>query len=602
MSELLVSREDTQPYPLSSMTTAVSSDSPDVAAKRQTKDNTRRLGTKTRGSCQACANVKVRCTKERPTCTRCEDRGLTCEYLQSKRPGRVPGSSVRSTNSDPSSTQQRRKNNASEALNRKTPPRRLSEQPRSHPVNINIRNDLTPAELMSFPSPVSSVAQMDRASSAEQIQSRFLASSPGAVEYTFGGVNTSHDGTIAMDLELEMDLYRDQESETNTNMNIHMHNMNMNLGAADIDWEMLMAQTDWSHADTLCSIGNPVLGRSEYEIAGSNSDEGARDADVAAVSPHTAPPISGPFSSTARESPQMLPCTSSSASTFSGASRMRRIDLSSSSSDSGAASLGNHTPCQCMLQALDLVKTLAENQMPDAECTTNGTYSQRVLSLNKQAIEVALPILACPMCSDDRFVLMSLLMATTKILGRYALAAALCGAKVSLTTHSQSSSSMSTPVSSYMAPERRSSSDCFNRLIEIARALSGDSLSLPSVADSTLGEWCPRREDVQRVLQELHGVQSLLSQLSKRLQRLAASDRSASSNDGYFDLRPAQMPCDRIDNHYSRESARQPSPPASSGGPPATPLPPDMLSGMEENLRKNLYLFSAAMRDVLRNS
>ena len=37
----------------------------------------------------------VRCNKEKPTCSRCETRGLDCQYLQSKRPGRVPGSGAR---------------------------------------------------------------------------------------------------------------------------------------------------------------------------------------------------------------------------------------------------------------------------------------------------------------------------------------------------------------------------------------------------------------------------------------------------------------------------------------------------------------------------
>lgn len=37
----------------------------------------------------------MRCNKEKPICSRCEARGLDCQYLQSKRPGRVPGSSAR---------------------------------------------------------------------------------------------------------------------------------------------------------------------------------------------------------------------------------------------------------------------------------------------------------------------------------------------------------------------------------------------------------------------------------------------------------------------------------------------------------------------------
>ncbi|EAU31626.1 predicted protein [Aspergillus terreus NIH2624] len=45
-------------------------------------------GHKLRGSCHACAASKVRCSKEKPTCSRCSKRGTTCEYLITKRPGR----------------------------------------------------------------------------------------------------------------------------------------------------------------------------------------------------------------------------------------------------------------------------------------------------------------------------------------------------------------------------------------------------------------------------------------------------------------------------------------------------------------------------------
>ncbi|KAL7783879.1 hypothetical protein V8C37DRAFT_26580 [Trichoderma ceciliae] len=43
---------------------------------------------KLRTSCQACALVKVKCTKEKPTCSRCKNRGIACQYFVVKRPGR----------------------------------------------------------------------------------------------------------------------------------------------------------------------------------------------------------------------------------------------------------------------------------------------------------------------------------------------------------------------------------------------------------------------------------------------------------------------------------------------------------------------------------
>nr|A0A4P8DK24.1 RecName: Full=Transcriptional regulator dmxR14; AltName: Full=Dimeric xanthone biosynthesis cluster protein R14 [Cryptosporiopsis sp. 8999]QCL09105.1 DmxR14 [Cryptosporiopsis sp. 8999] len=43
---------------------------------------------KLRDSCHACARSKVRCPKQKPSCSRCEARGTTCQYFFSRRPGR----------------------------------------------------------------------------------------------------------------------------------------------------------------------------------------------------------------------------------------------------------------------------------------------------------------------------------------------------------------------------------------------------------------------------------------------------------------------------------------------------------------------------------
>lgn len=48
-----------------------------------------RAAPKLRDSCQACASSKVKCTKEKPKCSRCTKRGLACEYLATKRAGRT---------------------------------------------------------------------------------------------------------------------------------------------------------------------------------------------------------------------------------------------------------------------------------------------------------------------------------------------------------------------------------------------------------------------------------------------------------------------------------------------------------------------------------
>lgn len=41
-----------------------------------------------RSSCDLCYSSKLRCTREKPTCTRCQKFGITCVYSPTKRPGR----------------------------------------------------------------------------------------------------------------------------------------------------------------------------------------------------------------------------------------------------------------------------------------------------------------------------------------------------------------------------------------------------------------------------------------------------------------------------------------------------------------------------------
>lgn len=60
-------------------------------------------GIRLRESCQACALSKVRCTKEKPTCNRCAEKGTACRYLVTQKTGRkvrrysVPSSSSSSS-------------------------------------------------------------------------------------------------------------------------------------------------------------------------------------------------------------------------------------------------------------------------------------------------------------------------------------------------------------------------------------------------------------------------------------------------------------------------------------------------------------------------
>ena len=57
------------------------------SAKKSSYPPTMRIP-RLRDSCDACASAKVRCTKSKPTCTRCEKREICCQYTATKRAGR----------------------------------------------------------------------------------------------------------------------------------------------------------------------------------------------------------------------------------------------------------------------------------------------------------------------------------------------------------------------------------------------------------------------------------------------------------------------------------------------------------------------------------
>ena len=53
---------------------------------------------KLRNSCHLCASSKLKCSQDKPTCSRCAKRGLTCEYFAAKQGGRKPNGQSSSNN------------------------------------------------------------------------------------------------------------------------------------------------------------------------------------------------------------------------------------------------------------------------------------------------------------------------------------------------------------------------------------------------------------------------------------------------------------------------------------------------------------------------
>lgn len=81
---------------------------------------------KLRDSCVACASSKVRCHRQKPSCSRCLKRKITCEYVTSKRGGRNPAGRSETTKVT-------KANNAKASSSTKTA--RQSSRPSSPPID-----------------------------------------------------------------------------------------------------------------------------------------------------------------------------------------------------------------------------------------------------------------------------------------------------------------------------------------------------------------------------------------------------------------------------------------------------------------------------------
>ena len=66
---------------------------PTMRSQGQSKPREPRM----RDSCEACAKSKLKCSRDKPTCKRCQNRGLACLYCPSQRAGRTPSTSVGAT-------------------------------------------------------------------------------------------------------------------------------------------------------------------------------------------------------------------------------------------------------------------------------------------------------------------------------------------------------------------------------------------------------------------------------------------------------------------------------------------------------------------------
>ena len=538
-------------------------------------------GPKLRDTCRACASVKVRCSKEKPFCARCEARRIPCHYVRAKRPGRIPGSSAKRPN--PYQGNDLEKNSASA----KKGSRRVSELsltashtefmqaattstavlPGATQASITVNGDMTPGM---FPCPLltSTALALDNISGGRQDRTNSIVSN--AVDTSYFAAAPGLDGDQSMQFDLDDFMNHSMDST-----------LEADLAAIDRWWLLEGGKSD-AGADGGTGIHQPTVPTS---LAASPS--------FASVGATNNNPLSSPSSegvnltelmdrSTTPTPPASVPVKDGLQS-----SRTRRGGPITNVTASPAVA-----PCDnCLVKALDLLKTLSKSDSQDTSSSPGASIVANMLRKNETDIETCLGILACSSCNYDRCLLMVCFMITMKILARYASAAALCGAQRA--SDSSSTNTTQLPVSTNQVQRRMSISHNVNILVKMSHALNGNSASLPNSYIKS-AEQVSTREAIQPVLRELHQVQKLTSHLSLRLKSLEPLDSHSGSPTKLFDGLEAQGSGVLHTTSYGGSS--------DSIDAPTSPLSGRTFDLVEQDVRKSLSTLSAVIRGVLKNS
>lgn len=336
---------------------------------------------KLRDSCHACAVSKLKCFKEKPTCSRCARRGITCEYVATKRAGRkaIRRTSVGSEN--------RVNDNASNITNTNTMNKSSSSSSsgngngngnnkNNHNSNIICKN--------SAPLPVQSPTATQLHSFPAVMSAPIALASPGAMHPSPEPIS-SGSSEILPDFFSPMD---------QTDMFSATMDMSTDLGdffASPLSFPM----PELSDVD---GLGQTTFFPTGMD-GGNNGFEDAVFSELLALSNPTSPPGMRPVSCATVQNYQEI-C---------------RIDSS----------------CSCLVQALGLFKLLSPGPsnacitsivQEDLDKTAAAPSIESVIAKNENTIKAVSTMLKCS-CSQDGYLLTIMSLIVFKVLGWYAAAA-----------------------------------------------------------------------------------------------------------------------------------------------------------------------------------
>lgn len=326
---------------------------------------------KLRDSCQACAISKVKCPKEKPTCSRCQSRGLTCQYIFTRRPGRRRDNSRRQSNAGASA-----KSGSS----------------------IEPENGLTAEEdTIQAMQPSAGACFLSRSITPSASSNNYLEMSPQSLSIPASPRPDHFFGAETPDVFSVL-------GEAN------MFSALADLGSDNNDVDFIMSAMDSPFGMPMMDSGGMTeahndIGSLLIPQSGINMDLPPSDISSSV----------GPISSSSR-------VTAFEADLEALATGKSEVTIAAKKSS-----------CGCLTQSLDLLKMLSaqpgsQTGMPASELqeVSNAiTYGSchSVLTENKQSIEAVSEMLTCPSCAGDSFLLAVLSMTVLKILERYATAA-----------------------------------------------------------------------------------------------------------------------------------------------------------------------------------
>ncbi|KAK5712179.1 hypothetical protein LTR17_018085 [Elasticomyces elasticus] len=500
-----------------------------------------------RNSCRSCANLKVKCDKGKPTCSRCQLRSLDCEYLQSKRPGRVPG---KSQISQPANHFGMEDTQCALSTNYYTASAGLPSA-----VDFGLGDYGTDFGRQK--------TDFDRRST----DSGFGIPSTGNMDFNVFGMQTSDD--------------------TNTNCfyggNAPTAPMGSSGEASSLEG---MVGSDWTMSElNLGDLNSWWIDSINYF---SNESLTLTNSNHIPLAASTEPSSLAPSSSSPTVYLENLlePIAASQPSAHDR--KQLQSPVQSQLPSPGTAASNPRSSCTCMVQALDLLKALPTTHLPELPTPSVDSYTQRVLLQNKQDIEVNLAILECRTCVNDRYLLMILLMIAAKILTRYVSVAASCGSR----GHGSEPPCV-------MQGEEEVTSEYGDRLMEMSQTWGGFRMMLPAARGNGSAKY-PSREAVQRVLRELHRVQRLLSSLALRRRSLGGYAASMCSVANLGETSTSKVKRNSSSTRF--EPKRLLPSDSTTGSTTAIPMPFVALESVEADIRHGLSALSAVMRSLLSNS